>query len=290
VYYGGGGSSLRKRPHVRPLSFSLTNPSTEAATRRPVTPGLRLPSAPRRYGGLAASLILHGLVLGLLILHGQRLFSRSFSPGNAAPAGANSGGGGGNRVAYITLPSSPEPVSPPAVKTRAPVPPPRRVETPVPQPALVDNAARPEPPDSTPAVGDSGGAAEAADTGSGGGAGPGAGVTAGAGGAGTGGAGGPGGKGPGGTLRPPEPRELPLPYDTPPKELRGASLRVTFWVRVDGRVERYEVQPEIKDRDYARKFDEVMRAFRFTPARAPDGTSVAGVATISFILPGKSRS
>jgi hypothetical protein len=67
-------------------------------------------------------------------------------------------------------------------------------------------------------------------------------------------------------------------------------LRVTFWVRVDGRVERYEVQPEIKDRDYARKFDEVMRAFRFTPARAPDGTSVAGVATISFILPGKSRS
>jgi hypothetical protein len=65
---------------------------------------------------------------------------------------------------------------------------------------------------------------------------------------------------------------------------------VTFWVRVDGRVERYEVEPQIKDRDYARKFDEVMRAFRFTPARAPDGTSVAGVAKISFILPGKSSS
>jgi hypothetical protein len=107
---------------------------------------------------------------------------------------------------------------------------------------------------------------------------------------GTGGAGGTGGRGEGGTLRPPEPRELPLPYDTPPKELRGASLKVTFWVRVDGRVERYEVEPEIKNRDYAKKFDEVMRAFRFTPARAPDGTSVAGVAKISFILPGKSSS
>jgi hypothetical protein len=119
----------------------------------------------------------------------------------------------------------------------------------------------------------------------------GTGVRPGAGGApGTGGAGGTGGRGEGGTLRPPEPRELPLPYDTPPKELRGASLKVTFWVRVDGRVERYEVEPEIKDRDYAKKFDEVMRAFRFTPARAPDGTSVAGVAKISFILPGKSSS
>jgi hypothetical protein len=110
------------------------------------------------------------------------------------------------------------------------------------------------------------------------------------GGVGTGGASGTSRGGEGGTLRPPEPRELPLPYDTPPKELRGASLRVTFWVRVDGRVERYEVEPEIKDRDYAKKFDEVMRAFRFTPARAPDGTSVAGVAKISFILPGKSSS
>ena len=38
---------------------------------------------------------------------------------------------------------------------------------------------------------------------------------------------------------------------------------------MDGRVERYEVDPEIGDRDYARKFDEVIRAFRFTPARAP---------------------
>jgi hypothetical protein len=83
---------------------------------------------------------------------------------------------------------------------------------------------------------------------------------------------------------------MAFPFDNPPKELRGVSLSVTFWVRVDGRVERYQVVPEIKDRDYAKKFDEVMRAFRFTPARAPDGTRVAGTTKISFTLPGKSSS
>lgn len=83
---------------------------------------------------------------------------------------------------------------------------------------------------------------------------------------------------------------MAFPFDPPPKELRGVSLNVTFWVRVDGRVERYEVEPEIKDRDYARKFDDVMRAFRFTPALGPDGTRVAGTTRISFTLPGKSSS
>ena len=94
----------------------------------------------------------------------------------------------------------------------------------------------------------------------------------------------------GGTTRPPELRDLAFPFDEPPKQLRGASLNVTFWVRVDGRVERYEVNPEISDRDYARKFDEVIRSFRFTPARAPDGTRVAGTTTVTFTLPGKSAS
>jgi hypothetical protein len=83
---------------------------------------------------------------------------------------------------------------------------------------------------------------------------------------------------------------MAFPFDTPPKELRGLSLNVTFWVRVDGRVERYTVEPQIKDRDYARKFDEVMRAFRFTPAQTADGTRIPGTTRISFTLPGKSSS
>ena len=91
-------------------------------------------------------------------------------------------------------------------------------------------------------------------------------------------------------VRPPELRDLAFPFETPPKELRGASLDVTFWVRVDGRVERYVVQPAIVDRDYARKFDEVIRAFRFTPARAPDGSRIAGTTRVTFTLPGKRSS
>ena len=275
---------------AEPAIFRLQNPFTEGSTRRPVTPGLRLPGTRRRYSGLAVSLVLHGLVLGLLVMHGERLWSGGFTYGDTSLPGSNSGsGGGGNRVAYITLPPIPQPASPPPVQVTAPVPPPQPVPTPVPQPAPAELVLR-EPSDTSPAPVASGQAADAADTGAGTGAGMGAGGPPGAGGVGTGGASGTGGGGTGGTLRPPEPRELPLPYDTPPKELRGASLRVTFWVRVDGRVERYEVEPAIKDRDYAKKFDEVMRAFRFTPARAPDGTSVAGIAQISFILPGKSSS
>ncbi len=254
-----------------------------------MTPGLKLPGTRRHYSGLAASLLLHGLVLGGLVLQGERLWSRDRTPGAAAVAGNSSGGGGGrNRVAYITLPSIPEPASPPSVRVTAPAPPPKLVQTPVPQPVPADLALL-EPADTAPGVADSGQASTAADTGATGG-GAGAGRAAGVGVVGTAGQGGASGAGEGGTHRPPEPRELPLPYDTPPKALRGASLMVTFWVRVDGRVERYEVEPKINDREYAKKFDEVMRAFRFTPARAPDGRSVAGVAKISFILPGKSSS
>jgi TonB family protein len=83
---------------------------------------------------------------------------------------------------------------------------------------------------------------------------------------------------------------MAFPFDPPPKELRGVSLSVTFWVRADGNIERYTVEPAIKDRDYAKKFDDVMRAFRFTPARAPNGTRVPGTTRISFTLPGKSSS
>ena len=92
---------------------------------------------------------------------------------------------------------------------------------------------------------------------------------------GAGGGPGAGGGGQGGTVRPPELRDLAFPFDTPPKELRGASLAVTFWVRVDGRSSATRSSRD-RDRDYARKFDEVIRAFRFTPARAPDGSEGRG--------------
>jgi hypothetical protein len=177
-----------------------------------------------------------------------------------------------------------------------PVTPPEVVPPPVPEPEA-PQAAPPNPVDTLPAAAPadtaltSGAGGEGAGPGDEGGSGHGVGGGAGPGiGAGSGDGSGPGAGGEGGVIRPPELRDLAFPFENPPKELRGASLDVTFWVRVDGRVERYEVEPEISDRDYARKFDEVIRAFRFTPARAPDGTRIAGTTRVTFTLPGKRSS
>ncbi|HZA92382.1 MAG TPA: hypothetical protein VE420_07125 [Gemmatimonadales bacterium] len=282
-----------KADHTEGSIFQIElPPSTEASTRSPVTPQLTMPHPPHRFGGLAGSLVLHGFLVAALVFHGERLWSRTASAGDPTLArGATAGGGGGRRVAYITLPSIPRAESPPRFTVTAPVPPQKTTPTPPPDPIPADREI-PEPADTT-AVAAAGDTARSADIASGPGKaeGAGSGTTAGmGGGAGAGGGTGPGGGGEGGTLRPPEPRDMAFPFDAPPKELRGVSLNVTFWVRADGRVERYLVEPEIKDRKYAKKFDEVMRAFRFTPARAPNGTYVAGTTRISFTLPGKSSS
>ena len=263
---------------------------TEAITRPPVPLSLKPPVPPRRYVGLGASLVFHGLVVALLVTQDERLWSRTAAPGAPGPGvfAAGDRGGGGSRVTYITLPPMPRTEPPPRPKVVKAVPPPQRVEVPVKAPEQPE-AVTP-PPDTVPpqpatlATGDSSAASGAA-PGTGTGAGPGQGSgRAGGGGNGTG----PGGEG--GRARPPEPRDMAFPFDNPPKELRGTSLNVTFWVRNDGRVERYVVEPAIKDRDYAKKFDEVMRAFRFTPAQAADGTRIPGTTRISFTLPGKSSS
>jgi hypothetical protein len=293
VLLGTGTASLRKG---LPLEWSIfrmnVSLSAEASTRSPVTPQLTLPQRPRRFSGLAGSLVLHAALIGLLVFHGERLWSRSASAGDPALArGANAGGGGGRRVAYITLPSVARVESPPRFAVTVPVPPQKTVPTPPPEPVPAEQVL-PEPADTTPVAvaGDTSRTADSAAA-PGNAEGAGSGTTAGlGGGAGAGGGTGAGGGGEGGTQRPPEPRDMAFPFDAPPKELRGVSLSVTFWVRADGRVERYLVEPAIKDRNYAKKFDEVMRAFRFTPARAPNGTHVAGTTRISFTLPGKSSS
>lgn len=249
---------------------------------------LLLPGTRRRYSGLAVSLLFHAGLVAMIVFQGDRLWRRTLAPGTPSLfALSGAGGGGGTRLTYISLPPAPKPAPQPVVPP--PVPPPV-ADPPVIQPEM-PAVAFTQPVDSLPATpadgsvqpGSAGpGAAGGTGGGTGGGVGPGTG-----GGAGEGDQPGSGG---GGTLRPPELRDLAFPFDTPPKELRGASLNVTFWVRVDGRVDRYEVRPEIVDRDYARKFDEVMRAFRFTPARAPDGSRIAGTTTVTFTLPGKRSS
>jgi outer membrane biosynthesis protein TonB len=234
--------------------------------------------------------VFHGILLAVIVFRGDRLWRRTLEPG--APSlflfQGGGGGGGGNRVAYITLPSPPEPAPRPPAPVMPPETPPEVVPPPV-EEVEVPLPVTPQPVDSTAAMaladtsasaaGGTGGAGRSGG-GTGGGDGPGNGP-------GSGDGRGPGVGGGGGVVRPPELRDLAFPFETPPKELRGASLDVTFWVKVDGRVERYEVRPVITDRDYARKFDEVIRAFRFTPARAPDGSRIAGTTRVTFTLPGK---
>lgn len=65
-----------------------------------------------------------------------------------------------------------------------------------------------------------------------------------------------------------------------PKVMRGRTVSVTFWVQDDGRVERIEVTPEIPDRKFSEKFEEVMRNYRFRPGRSAKGAVIAGTTTI----------
>ncbi len=269
--------------------FLVERPTIEAVTRSPVPLTLKPPAQPRRYAGLITSLALHLGLVAVLVSRGDRLFSRTLTPGaSPRPDGASTGGGGGGpRVSYITLPPVTKPEAPAVPKARPVVPPVRPPVAPVPERKQPETVAL-EPVDTSakpPAVATADSApASGVGTGTGGASGPGQGA------GGRGPATGVGDGGEGGRGRPPEPRDMAFPFDNPPKELRGISLNVTFWVRTDGVVERYTVEPEIKDRDYAKKFDEVMRAFRFSPAQAPDGTRIPGTTRISFTLPGKRSS
>lgn len=126
-----------------------------------------------------------------------------------------------------------------------------------------------------------GGTGRIAGAGSGSGAGSGAGVGSGAGSA----AGSGLGAGEHDRIIPPEMRAFSLPYERPPKELRGRDVEVTFWVSAAGRVERVRVRPEISDGGYRKKFLEVVNAIKFRPAHAPSGAPVAATFMGTFTLP-----
>ncbi len=98
---------------------------------------------------------------------------------------------------------------------------------------------------------------------------------------------GTGGGGAGGSGRAPVWTYGTFFFEKPPKELRGVTLLVTFFVRADGRVDHVETTPEIRDRDFAKKFVERAETYRFRPARNADGAPVPGVYTINFTLPSK---
>jgi TonB family protein len=63
--------------------------------------------------------------------------------------------------------------------------------------------------------------------------------------------------------------------------MRGRTIAVTFWVGTDGRVQRVVLDPGIDDRGFERRFVDVMRNYRFRPARSPDGSPIPGTTTVT---------
>ncbi len=87
---------------------------------------------------------------------------------------------------------------------------------------------------------------------------------------------------------PPENKQLIIPpIEGVPKDLRSKSVEVTFFVTAAGIVTDVHVVPTIANKDYARKFDEIMRGYTFKPARDSVGNKVAGVAHVTVTFFGK---
>ena len=241
--------------------------------REPI--GLGLPK-PRRSGWHALlALLIHAGALALIRVAPLRHLD--YQPNEGAPA-SEAGGGGGGSVRMVALPAAAQAAVPPAV---VPPPPPLPIVTPVTKP--VENPLPTPVPDTLqtrPDPGVASGSGTGAGTGSG--TGPGSGTGSGSGdGSGKGSGKGAGG-GEGGKARPPEPRQLILPPPEIPKALRGVTISVTFLVGPEGRVEGVRLSPEPQDRGFARKLEDVMRNYRFRPARGPDGLPVAGTITIEL--------
>lgn len=258
--------------------------TAHGVTPRP-GPRLALPLERRRTAGFWASLAFHGVLLALLWTR-RDLFVSTPQPGDprfGSAGGGGGGGGGGQQTTYIiALPPSPPPAAVPTMPA-APVITPPMVQTPVAVPAATPVVTDTIPATRTasvapgaganPGQGAGAGANGGTGGGQGGGVGPGSGIGNGA-----------GSGGEGGSVRPPEVRGMIPPIGRAPKELRGKTVKVIFFITADGRVERIETQPVIADRDFYKKFSEIMLQFRFKPARAPNGDPVAAVYPIEFML------
>ncbi len=192
---------------------------------------------------------------------------------------AGGGGGAGRQITMIPLALAPAtaPVArpTPAVVTLPVLPPPVVVPEEIPPsvtaPPPADTIAKPAA--GGPTTGSGGGTGGGSGTGAGPGTGPGTGS-------------GSGGTGSGDTVRtagrPPEPRQLILPPFDYPKTMRGQTIQVTFFVLADGRVDHVVFAEDIPDRGYAKKLEVVMRAYRFRPARSPQGLPIPGHTTVSI--------
>lgn len=232
--------------------------------------------------GVWASFVVH-LMLILLLVEITR-DGLWWEPLPLDGSGLDQAGGGGGAGRQITMiPLAPAPAAAPVVRptpavVTPPVPPPPvvvpdEIPPPVTTPPPADTIAKPAA--GGPTTGSGGGTGGGIGTGAGPGTGPGAG--SGSGGTGT---------GSGDTVRtagrPPEPRQVILPPFDYPRTMRGRTIQVTFFVLANGRVDHVVFGEDIPDRGYAKKLEDVMRAYRFRPARSPQGLPIPGHTTVSI--------
>ena len=253
--------------------------------RAPTAPTVLFPKPKRTALGMVVSVLLHlSILLLILFLRWRNVLSWDEVTQSGDPSKGKGGGGGGGSLQIVALPALPrEATAQVAVKVPPPPPPvipvPDPIVVPPPPPTPEPVVAVSAPPDSVPATSSTG----QGGTGTGGGKGTGTGTGQGSGtGPGSGSGSGPGTGGDGGRGFPPEPRQVILPPLDYPKHLRGKTIAVTFWVGTDGRVERVALAPDIDDQGFSKKFADVMKSYRFRPARSPEGTIIPGTTTVSI--------
>jgi hypothetical protein len=221
-----------------------------------------LPLGRRRFGpGAAVAVFVHTAIIAALVIRGRELQGRG-QGGSPAP--------GGPKVNFFVIPAG----APTAVDMASP---PRlilsdlsalgRIHVELPPVALAQ-AALPLP---AAALGGGGGGGAG---GAVGGRGTAIAAVAGAGvGSGTGDE--------AGYIFPASPRTAILPpLARVPGSVAGHTYRLKFWVSVEGRVTRVDVEPPIADAAYAREFQQRMMAYQFYPAHTRDGRNVTYVVTV----------
>jgi len=205
----------------------------------------------------------HAVIVGVLVVGGREIVGRG--------QGGSRAGGGDARVNFFAIPAgAPAAVDMalPARLTPSELSALRRIHVELPAFALPQAT----PPALTAALGGGGGGGNAG--GGGGGRGTGLGAASGAG-------VGPGTGDEAGYIFPASPRTAILPpLASVPGSVAGRTYHVKFWVSVEGRVIRVEVEPPIADAAYGREFQQRMMAYQFYPAHTRDGRNVTYVVTV----------
>jgi outer membrane biosynthesis protein TonB len=255
-------------------------------------PTASLPRTDRRYGaGVVFAAVAHALAIMLLASGwAETYFEGSRDPGPGH--GGGGGGGGGRSIRYIDLPPLPtsasrtaRPVAKPAPKVEIALPKPQvaAAEEPiipnstvaVPEPVMpvVARMAADNPQVIGPGTGTGAGRGVGSGTGGGQGTGRGPGIGSGT---------GPGSGGDGTAYYAPEPRAIIYPFEDPPTSVRGREFLIRFWVNSRGRVDKVEIQPEIKDRAFRAKLLERVTSWTFYAARTREGRPVNGRYEITY--------